>query len=114
MRNRVSSRILSNWNTNRARTIYLGGRNYTYNNRHAYVERMRTSRCWVGQDEIEAAAQVYRRNIVIISGRNNALEFPMSRNHPEWPYVFIHANIVSGNRNVDARMSHFQALLPIQ
>jgi len=108
MRNRTVAKILSNWNSNRARTIYLNGKIYKYASRHEYANRMK-GKCWAGHDEIEAASHVYKRNIIIVTGTNRMARYPMEQNHPEWPRVYIRANATSANREVNVRMSHFQA-----
>ena len=64
MRNKIVAKILSNWNSNRVKTIYLNGKNYSYTNRREYANKMK-GKCWAGHDEIEAASHVYKRNITI-------------------------------------------------
>jgi len=118
MRNKIANRILSNW----TQTKTINNRNiktYRYGNRFEYAERIR-GKCWAGEDEIEAASQVYKRNIFIITNYNNVRKFPSEQNHPNWPRVYIRANakIVYNKDNVNrkntllkVRMSHFQAYI---
>jgi hypothetical protein len=108
MRNKITAKILSNWNSNHAKTIHLNGKIYKYGNRHEYANRMK-GKCWAGHDEIEAASHVYKRNITIVTGTNSMATYPMEQNHPEWPRVYIRANATSANREANVRMSHFQA-----
>ena len=108
MRNKIVAKILSNWNSNRVKTIYLNGKNYSYTNRREYANKMK-GKCWAGHDEIEAASHVYKRNITIVTGTNSMATYPMEQNHPEWPRVYIRANATSANHEANVRMSHFQA-----
>jgi hypothetical protein len=110
MRNKIVAKILSNWNSNRFKKIYLSNKNYAYNNRHEYATRMK-GKCWAGHDEIEAASHVYKRNICIVSGANIA-KFPMEQNHPSWPRVYILTNATPSNHEVHVTMNHFRALIP--
>ena len=109
MRGKVATKIMSNWNSNQGKTIYLGGKDYSYANRTGYNAILRHTRCWVGDDEIEAASQVYKRNIIIVSQGNNMMVYPRDQDHPDWPRVYLHANIAVGTQNQSATMSHFQA-----